>query len=69
MSNPWLKKNPLMSIWLSTANRAAGSLLGHASAQAKRQMRTATTEATNETIRLWSAAGLPPTPKKKPRQR
>lgn len=26
MSNPWTKKNPLMSTWLSAANSAAGSV-------------------------------------------
>jgi hypothetical protein len=35
MSNPWLKKNPFMSLWLSTANRMAGSLRGQAAAQIK----------------------------------
>ena len=24
MTNPWLKKNPMMSLWLSAANAAAG---------------------------------------------
>jgi hypothetical protein len=36
MSNPWLKKNPFMSMWLSTANRLAGSLRGQATAQVGR---------------------------------
>jgi hypothetical protein len=59
MSNPWLKKNPFMSVWLSTANRMAGSLRGQATAQAKRQVKTALTEATNENIKLWSDAVKP----------
>ena len=37
MINPWLKKNPLMSMWLSAANRVAGSVRGQAVAEAKRQ--------------------------------
>ena len=37
MSNLWQKKNPFMSVWLSTATRMAGSLCGQATAQAKRQ--------------------------------
>ena len=45
MSNPWLKKNPFMSLWLSTANRVAGSLRGQATAQARRQVRAAVAEA------------------------
>ena len=44
MANPWLKKNPFMSMWLSTANRVAGSLRAKATAQAKRQVKAAITE-------------------------
>jgi len=65
MSNPWLKKNPFMSMWLSTANRIAGSLRGPATAQAKRQVGAAVTEAANEHIKLWSAAVKPRAAKKK----
>jgi hypothetical protein len=46
MTNPWLKKNPFMSMWLSAANRAAGAWRGQAMAEAKRQMKTAISEAT-----------------------
>ena len=56
MSNPWLKKNPFMSLWLSTANRVAGSLRGQATAQAKRQAKAAVAEAMS-----------PPAPKAKRR--
>ena len=45
MSNPWLKKNPFMSLWLSAANRVAGSLRGQATAQARRQVKAAVAEA------------------------
>jgi hypothetical protein len=61
MSNPWLKKNPFMSVWLSNANRVAGSVRAQATAQAKRQVNAAVTEATNETIKLWSEALMTPT--------
>jgi hypothetical protein len=64
MSNPWLKKNPFMSMWLSTANRMAGSLRGQARAQAKRQAEAAVTGVTSESIKLWSAAMTPPAAKK-----
>ena len=36
MSNPWLKKNPFMSIWLSAANRMASTMRGQAAAQLAR---------------------------------
>ena len=65
MSNPWLKKNPFMSLWLSEANRMAGSLRGQATAQAQRQVQAAVTEATNESIKWWSAALATPAAKKK----
>lgn len=58
MANPWLKKNPFMSLWLSTANRVAGSLRGQATAQAKRQVQAALAEAIS-----------PPAPKAKPRRK
>ena len=64
MSNPWLKKNPFMSLWLSSANRIAGSLRGQATAEVKRQVKAAATEATNENIKLWSAAVSAPAAKK-----
>jgi hypothetical protein len=41
MSNPWLKKNPFLSAWLSTAHRVLGSLRGTATAQAQRQVTAA----------------------------
>jgi hypothetical protein len=69
MSNPWLKKNPFMSIWLSTANRMAGSLRGQATAQARRHAKAAVIEATNEGIRLWSEAVTPPPATKKSRRK
>ena len=58
MVNPWLKKNPFMSMWLSTANRVAGSLRGQATAQAKRQVKAVIAEAIS-----------PPAPKAIPRRK
>ncbi|WP_458434678.1 hypothetical protein [Methylorubrum populi] len=34
-------KNPMMSLWLSTANRAAGWWMGHAANAMRRQQRAA----------------------------
>jgi len=59
MSNPFLKKNPFMSMWLSAANRAAGSLRGQASAQAKRQVTAAVTQAAHDNLKLWTDAMAP----------
>ena len=74
MSNPWLKKNPFMSMWLSSANRVAGSIRGQAAAQVKRQSAQATRQASNDWMKLWTgvAAAAPSAPapakRKKPRR-
>lgn len=65
MSNPWLKKNPFMSVWLSAANRLAGSIRGQASAQATRQIKTAATQAQNDVIQLWTTPATPAAAKRK----
>jgi len=56
MSNPWLKKNPFMSMWLSRANRVAGTFRGQATAQVRQQVKAAVAEA-------------PSAPKAKPRRK
>ena len=35
-SNPWLKKNPLLSIWLSSANAMLGAARGQTAAAVAR---------------------------------
>lgn len=69
MTNPWLKKNPFMSMWLSGANAAAGSLRGHAVGQAKRQAATAMTKATKEIVDAWTAGPATTPAKKRTRKR
>lgn len=58
MANPWLKKNPFMSMWLSAANSAAGAARGRATAQVKRAGRTASTNLAKDMMDmmdLWTA--------------
>ncbi|WP_280151449.1 hypothetical protein [Piscinibacter sp. XHJ-5] len=69
MANPWLKKNPFMSMWLSGANAAAGSLRGHAAGQAKRQATAAMTKATKDMFSVWTAGWAPPASPKKRKRR
>jgi hypothetical protein len=69
LRNPFLKKNPFMSAWLSGANAVAGSMRGHATAQAKRQTATAVTKATKDVFDLWAGALSPWPPKRKTRRR
>jgi hypothetical protein len=46
-----LKKNPFMSMWLSTANRLVGSLRGQATAQVKRQATAAMSGAVRSSLK------------------
>jgi hypothetical protein len=69
MPNPWLKKNPFMSMWLSGANSVAGSLRGQAAGQAKRQAASATTKAMNDLVGIWFAGVTAPPPKTRRRKR
>jgi hypothetical protein len=54
MANRWLKKNPLMSMWLSAANTAAGRARSAASAEARKQQ----TALTKQTVRFWTGGWL-----------
>jgi hypothetical protein len=68
MSNLWMKKNPLLSIWLSSFNSAMGSARGHATAAAKRQARTMMSTAAKQMANYWDSALEPrSTPKKRNR--
>lgn len=58
MANPWLKKNPLMSLWLSNANRVAGTVRGHVAAEAKRRTTSAAQQAANDIFKFWTAAAM-----------
>lgn len=63
-----MKKNLFMSLWLSTANRLAGSLRCHATAQVKRRLNAAVTEATRENMKLWPQGAKPVATKPKRRR-
>jgi len=56
MSNPWLKKNPFMSLWLSAANSATSRARGQIAASAKRQSQAAVTQATQDVMSFWTGA-------------
>ena len=56
MANPWLKKNPFMSMWLSGANSVANSARGHIAAEAKRQSTAAVNAAARDVFAVWADA-------------
>lgn len=53
MSNPWLKKNPFLSMWLSGANVVASAARGRIAAEAKRQSSAAISKATSDGLGAW----------------
>ena len=65
MSNPWLKKNSFMSMWLSGANAVANTARGRIAVEAKRQSATAVTRATRDMWSLWTGGAAPATPKRR----
>jgi hypothetical protein len=69
MRNPWTKKNPLMSMWLSGANAVAGSARSRVTAEAKRQAATMMTRGAKQITSFWSGALTAPTRPKRRRRR
>ena len=68
MKNPWIKKNPLLSMWMSAANAVAGAARGRATAHAKRHASTWMMQGANQMTRWWTDA-LSASPPHKPRKR
>jgi hypothetical protein len=68
MRNPWTTKNPFMSMWLSAANRAAGTARGQATAAAKRNVATAQAEAARQMLDFWSGKTGKPAARRKTRR-
>jgi hypothetical protein len=56
MSNPLTKKNPFLSLWLSGANRVAGTGRGLWLAAARRQQTAAVNKTTSLMVSFWSDA-------------
>ena len=65
MSNPWAKKNPFLSMWLTASHRAAGSVRGSATSAARRQIAAAQAEATRQIVYFWAGKPAKPAAKKK----
>lgn len=60
MKNPWTKKNPFLSMWLSGANAVAGAARSRATAEARRQAATMMTQGSRQVAELWGdALGVP----------
>ncbi len=57
MKNPWTKKNPFMSMWLSGANAVLGRVRGQGAAAVKRETTAATTRGIGSVLNFWTKAG------------
>ena len=68
MKNPWLTKNPFLSIWMSAANQMAGSARGHALNYARQQQSAMMNDATRAVLAFWSGAASRPTAAKRKRR-
>ena len=68
MKNPWTKKNPLLSMWMSAANAVVGAARGRATAQLKRKASTWMTQSANQMTRWWTDALSGPPPRRRKRQ-
>jgi hypothetical protein len=68
MGNPWTKKNPFMSMWLSSANRAMGSARAQATAATKREVAAVQAETAKQIVDFWSGKAAAPAAKKKRRR-
>ena len=69
MSNPWLKKNPFMSAWLSAAHSVGGTVSGRVAAQARRELGAAVAQAGNQSMKLWFGSSVAPRLKTKAKRR
>lgn len=69
MRNPWNKKNPFMSMWLSNANRMAGAARGRMTAESKRAASTAMAEGTKQMMAVWTNGLTAAKPQKKRKRR
>jgi hypothetical protein len=67
MKNPWTRKNPFLSMWLSGANAISGAARGHAARESRRQAATAYSSATRQATDFWVHAltGKPPAKRKR----
>lgn len=71
MPDPWTKKNPAMSLFLSGANAWAGTARGLWTKEARRQHAAAMSAGAKQVASFWTAALTSPSPggkKRKPRR-
>ena len=58
VKNPWLKKNPLLSLWLSGANSVAGSMRSRATSEAHRQTARMIADGQRQMLAFWTGGNV-----------
>lgn len=73
LKNPWLKKNPFLSVWLSAANSTMSRARGYGTAAVRREVNkaatTAATAGTKQAINFWASVLTPPKAPRRKRKR
>ncbi|MEO8751845.1 MAG: hypothetical protein ABI624_04115 [Casimicrobiaceae bacterium] len=69
MKNPWLMKNPFLSIWLSGAHRAMGTARGMAMAMSKQQAAAMMSESFRQASRFWMGGPAQPVSRRRKKAR
>lgn len=67
MRNPWVKKNPFMSLWLTAANKAVGTARGKVAGASSAARRQVTTEASRQIADFWTGRPAAATKRRKSR--
>lgn len=63
MANPWTKRNPALSLFLSGANAWAGAARGVMTREARRQQAAAMGAGAKHLASFWASVLKPPAPK------
>jgi len=65
MSNPWLRSNPFMGMWLGGAKSTANSARRQIAADARHQSTVAVTKATSDKVTWIETIAGSPTPRRR----
>jgi hypothetical protein len=60
VKNPWLAKNPFLSMWMSAANRTMGTARGHALNLARREHSAMMRDASRSVLAFWFPSASTP---------
>lgn len=69
MKNPWVSRNPFLSMWLSGVNSVLGAARGHAMNHARRQQTAVMNEASRAMLQFWLGSARPGAPVRKRRSK